>query len=232
LFTCEEELRLARESFTPYKPQQELNIGYGIAAPPARTSAMTTAFTAQCPETAGKPYVLFLSRIHEKKGVDILVRAYNQLCATRKDVPLLVIAGPGLDTPYGAQVKDLASGNGRILFPSMLLGDTKWGAFYGCDAFVLPSHQENFGIAVAEALACAKPVLISNQVNIWREIQQEGGGLVAPDTEDGIHALLNGWMELASDKKAGMGVRARTAYEKYFSIDQAAQRMKAVLQNK
>lgn len=53
----------------------------------------------------------------------------------------------------------------------------KWGAFGAADVFVLPSHQENFGIAVAEALACGTPVLISNKVNIWREIQAGGGGL-------------------------------------------------------
>ena len=64
-------------------------------------------------------------------------------------------------------------------------GEDKWGAFHAADAFVLPSHQENFGVAVAEALACGLPVLISDKVNIWREIQEDGAGLVAEDTEEG-----------------------------------------------
>ncbi len=62
----------------------------------------------------------------------------------------------------------------------MLTGDLKWGAFRAAEAFVLPSHQENFGIAVVEALACGKPVLISDKVNIWREIVEDGAGLCRP----------------------------------------------------
>lgn len=64
----------------------------------------------------------------------------------------------------------------------MLQGDVKWGAVHGCEEFVLPSRQENFAIAVVEALACGKPVLISDQVNIWREIAEDGAGLVGGDT--------------------------------------------------
>ena len=56
----------------------------------------------------------------------------------------------------------------------MLTGNLKWGAFAAADAFMLPSHQENFGIAVVEALACGIPVLISNKINIWREIVDDG----------------------------------------------------------
>jgi hypothetical protein len=76
----------------------------------------------------------------------------------------------------------------------MLSGAAKWGALYGCEAFVLPSHQENFGIAVVEALACGKPVLISDQVNIWREIVEDGAGLVEGDTEEGVEKLLRNFL--------------------------------------
>jgi hypothetical protein len=60
---------------------------------------------------------------------------------------------------------------------------------------VLPSHQENFGIAVVEALACGKPVLISDQVNIWREIVEDGAGMVEGDTEEGVEKLLRRFFE-------------------------------------
>jgi hypothetical protein len=83
----------------------------------------------------------------------------------------------------------------------MLAGDSKWGALYGCEAFVLPSHQENFGIAVVEALACGKPVLISDQVNIWREIVEDGVGMVEGDTEEGVEKLLRRFLD-------GMGQEA------------------------
>lgn len=60
----------------------------------------------------------------------------------------------------------------------MLTGNAKWGAIYNCEIFILPSHQENFGIAIAEAMGCRKPVLISKHVNIWNEIYNSSSGLI------------------------------------------------------
>src|SRR5688572_26443283 len=68
-FTCEEELLLAREPFRPYLPQRELNVKYGIENPPENSWEMREAFLRRCPQAYDKPYILFLSRIHEKKGV-------------------------------------------------------------------------------------------------------------------------------------------------------------------
>ncbi|MBA4057282.1 MAG: glycosyl transferase family 1 [Marivirga sp.] len=227
LFTCEAELLLAREPFRPYHPKRELNIGFGIERPPAFESKMHQAFLKQCPELKDQKYFLFLSRIHEKKGVDLLVKAYARVY--KEGYPKLVIAGPGLDSAYGRKISQLIYENdeikGAVSTPGMLAGDSKWGAFYGCEAFVLPSHQENFGIAVVEALACAKPVLISNQVNIWHEIQSEGAGLIGDNTLDGTCRLFENWNSLSSDEKVEMGSKAVDSFEKLFAIGPAAARM-------
>ena len=224
LFTCEEELLLARKPFRPYHPKRELNVGLGIEHPPAFSRDMTESFLKKCPEVRDQPYILFLSRIHEKKGVDLLISAYAKVY--EKGSPKLVIAGPGYDSPYGQKLKELINENGKIkdavLFPGILSGDSKWGAFYGCDAFVLPSHQENFGIAVAEALACCKPVLISNQVNIWREIQEGNGGIVAADTIEGTIDLLERWKNLNTDKRIEMATDAGKLFERSFAIASVA----------
>jgi glycosyltransferase involved in cell wall biosynthesis len=229
LFTCEAELLLAREPFKPYLPKKELNIGYGIQAPPVYNDRMNEAFTKLCPVVKDQPYLLFLSRIHEKKGVDLLVKAYLHLQHQGMDLPHLVIAGPGLDTDFGMHVAEIAKDSNTIHFPGMLTGAAKWGAFYGCDAFVLPSHQENFGIAVAEALACAKPVLISNQVNIWREIHHGNAGLVSDDTEAGTMQLLENWLKLSIVEQKQMGENANAAYMQYYAVEKAAQQMKDIL---
>jgi glycosyltransferase involved in cell wall biosynthesis len=221
-FTCEEELRLARETFRPYHPQKEINVGYGIMPPPAYRAAIGEAFLEKCPGVKGQPYLLFLSRIDPKKGVDLLLKAWAGVCKSGSGmVPKLVIAGPGLESAYGQQMQRLAGelfAPGNVFWPGMLTGDAKWGALHGCEAFALTSHQENFGIAVAEALACGKPVLISNQINIWREIAEDKAGLVAPDTEAGAEQLVNEWQNLSAAAKAQMGRNATTAFEKRFSI--------------
>ncbi|MGA0556491.1 glycosyltransferase [Larkinella sp. VNQ87] len=232
-FTCETELLLARETFQPYKPQQEINVGYGIETPGPYTAEMQEAFLRKCPEVANKPYLLFLSRIHPKKGVDLLVRAYLELKKAGLSLPKLVVAGPGMEADFGQSVRQLVSREqafqNDIFFPGMMTGDAKWGAFYGCEAFFLPSHQENFGIAVAEALACGKPVLISDQVNIWREIQTGEGGLVAANSLEGVRLLLQQWAKLTPTDKETMAKRAKATFEQNFSIGPAALRFKEAI---
>ena len=234
LFTCAQELSLAREPFRPYRPKQELDVGMGVEAPPTQQAGMVPAFLERCPQVAGRPYLLFMSRLHDKKGVDLLIRAYVQLRTEHKQrasddpMPALVVAGPGLDTPYGAELQALAAAcPADIHFPGMLSGDAKWGALYGCDAFVLPSHQENFGIAVVEAMACGRPVLISNQVNIWRECQP--GGVIADDTSVGTLNLLTKWRSLSPEQRAELGTEALAAYQRNFAVDEAARRLNAAI---
>jgi glycosyltransferase involved in cell wall biosynthesis len=231
LFTCQTELLLARETFKPYKPKKEYDVGYGIDAPPKYHDGMSVAFNKLCPDLNGAPYLLFLSRIHTKKGLNLLIDAYLNLYESNSnneaDIPKLVIAGPGLDTNYGQSLQNKVSAKSKakqnIFFTGMLTNDSKWGAFYGCEAFVLPSHQENFGIAVVEALACGKPVLISNQVNIWREIINEGAGLVENDDKQGAQNLLKKWLMISQGEKIQMGINALATFHKYFAISKIAQ---------
>ena len=257
LFTCEAELLLARQPFQPYKPMQEKVVGLGVSIPPPYKLAMRPAFLAHCAGFGSQPYILYLGRIHEKKGIDLLLQAYASIAAdfkkaprnaasTKDDasealnhkqacsLPLLVIAGPGLDTPYGRRLQRVASENptirSSVFFPGMLTGDAKWGAYYGCEVFALPSHQENFGIAVVEALACRKPVLISNQVNIWREIQTTGAGLVADNTLEGTRALLENWCNLTQAAKLAMGEQSHITYREHFAVEPAARKLKSALQ--
>jgi glycosyltransferase involved in cell wall biosynthesis len=104
----------------------------------------------------------------------------------------------------------------------MLRNEMKWGAFYSAEAFVLPSHQENFGIAVAEALGCGLPALISDKVNIWREVQSNRAGLVAPDTLQGTLTLLDEWLSLTSAERCAMGDAARELFMRRFTVDAMA----------
>ena len=104
----------------------------------------------------------------------------------------------------------------------MLQRAMKWGAFYSAEAFILPSHQENFGIAVAEALACGLPVLISDRVNIWREVRAAGAGLGAPDTLEGTAQLLTEWLSQTVAQRREMAIRSRELFHRQFTVDAMA----------
>jgi len=228
LFTCQEELRLAKTTFTPYSPNNEINVGYGVTAPPAEDAVIQEAFFSKFPQIEKNNYILFLSRVNEKKGVDLLVNAYIELLKINSNMPLLVIAGPGLDTIYGEGLQKLVNNAGvseKVIFTGMLTGSAKWGAIYGSQVFILPSHQENFGIAVAEALACGKAVLITNQINIWKEIEEGKGGVVNTDTQEGVTDLLKAWLLMDDLKKAEMGSNAKKVYEQHYAIEKAAMQL-------
>lgn len=230
LFTCEVELELAKGTFTPYKPKREINVSYGIPAPPSFAASMREAFSKKCPQPQSEPYFIFLSRINYKKGVDILIDAYDTIVQEAEAkgilIPNLVIAGPELETEFGQMIKAKVSNNPRlshrVCFPGMLTGEAKWGAFYGSEAFILPSHQENFGIAVAEALACGVPVLISDQVNIWTEIKAGNAGLIENDNYEGVLNLFRNWLQLEHTQKTAMRSNAKMVYESNFAVEPAA----------
>jgi len=229
IFTCEDECLLARQSFWLYKAN-EVVTAYGTSSPPANGSVLAQCFLAKHPHLQNKRIVLFLSRIQEKKGCDLLLDAFAQVAKTDQSLHL-VIAGPdqaGWVVTLRAQAEKLGIAD-RISWPGMLQGDDKWGAFYAAEVFCLPSHQENFGIVVAEALACGKPVLISNKVNIWREIEADAAGFVDEDTVDGTVRNLRRWLALEGDSFAEMSERARQCFATRFHIRRAAERLVEII---
>lgn len=225
LFTCETEKLLAKETFPNYNPKKEMIVSLGVETPPAFKHTMQTAFLSKAVLVNNQNYILFLSRIQQKKGVDILVKTYIALQKEGLRLPYLVIAGPGLETEYGKSIVQMCANYTNIIFTGMLTGDAKWGAFYGCDAFILPSHQENFGIAVVEAMACGKPVLISREVNIYKEIVEEKAAFAQADTFEGTKTLLQEWLNLSLENKNLMSFSALRAYDKLFSIKNATAKL-------
>jgi glycosyltransferase involved in cell wall biosynthesis len=178
-----------------------------------------------------------------------LIKAYAAVChqksatgqspepsspdAPDSPIPCLVIAGPGLETEYCREMQKLSADllpSNSVFWPGMLTGDAKWGALYHAEAFVLTSHQENFGIAVVEALACETPVLISNQINIWQQIEDDHAGLVAADTLEGAALLFRRWRDLSPQEKTMMRRAAKASYLNRFGIASNARRLLANLQ--
>jgi glycosyltransferase involved in cell wall biosynthesis len=151
------------------------------------------AFRSRYPATGQRRIVLFLGRLHHKKGLELLIPAFDE--AALGDT-LLVIAGPDSDG-YRAKLEAQIAARRlteRVLFTGMLHGADRVAAFADADLFVLPSYQENFGIAVVEALAAGTPVLISDQVNIWQDIAAASvGGVVKTDANQ-LASELRRWM--------------------------------------
>jgi glycosyltransferase involved in cell wall biosynthesis len=219
LFTCETERRLAPESFR-MPAWNAAVVPYGSERPKGDIGPQIEAFYQMCPAARERRILLYLGRIHPKKGCDLLIEAFGSVAGAFPEVDL-VMAGPDAGMRARLEASVAAAGlSQRVHWPGLLTGDAKWGAFHASEVFVLPSHQENFGIAVAEALACKRPVLISDQVNIWPEIQSDGAGLVAPDTLEGTELLLKRWLALDETGRSEMQQRARACFDNRYDLDQ------------
>jgi len=222
-FTCREEERLAREAFAPF-PARGYVVPYCVADPGTDRSRDIEKFLAAFPACRGKRCLLFLSRIHVKKGCDILLKAFAQVFGDSASEHHLIMAGPD-SMGWRSELEGLSRELGiaeHVTWTGMLRGALKWGAFGVAEAFVLPSHQENFGIAVVESLACGVPVLITRRVNIWREIEEDGAGIATEDDESAFAGVLSAWSTKSADERRMMRRKARDCYQRRFHPERAA----------
>ena len=222
IFTSEEEKNIAAKTFKNYNPKQTLNLGYGIDVP-------INTFK----QTVKKDYFIFLGRYDEKKGIDTIINAYKKLVQENSTIPQLVIAGPGLDAPYGQYIQRLVNdsdvlGN-HVELKEMVSGEEKWKLLANAKAMILWSHQENFGISVAESLGLGTPVLLSKQVNIWTEIVSNKAGLAEDDTEENLIQVIKSFCKLSQYEFEQMCTNAIKTYEYNYTPHLYAKRLHAIL---
>jgi glycosyltransferase involved in cell wall biosynthesis len=231
LFTCEEEKILARQSFSRYKVRERV-LNYGIFTPDLDLAGATVEFLEKFPNLRGKRIAIAMGRVHPKKGIDILIEAFAQSLGRYPEWEL-VIAGPD-QIGQQAELQALAMRLGvaeKITWTGMIGGALKWGALAASEVFVLPSHQENFGIVVAEALACRLPVIISDKVNIWREIKRHGAGLICSDSVESTRNSLNQWSGITDGELAAMRVRSMECFNECFNYDMIAEKVLGVTES-
>lgn len=145
----------------------------------------------------GRRRMLFLSRMNEKKGVQNLVEAWNKVRPSGWCCELVYSVGNSIDEEYERKVKQRVQDLGlqdSFIFTGALDNDAKWVAYRRADAFVLPTHTENFGIVIAEALYAGLPVLTTKMAP-WQGLVEHDCGLWV---DDNLRAISDGLQELAS----------------------------------
>lgn len=164
-----------------------------------------------------KPYVLVLSRLHPKKALDVLIEAFQSLIKAEKFARWrLVIAGDG-PPDYVAKLKAQVSPTDQIVFTGWLDDDKKHEVLGGASLLALPSHQENFGLCVMEALSHSVPVLVSPNVNLATEIVSANAGWISAIDQDALATrlaeALSDEEELVKRGRAGKQLSQRYSWE-------------------
>ncbi len=178
-------------------------------------------FRSRQPGPGDRPYMLFLSRLHYKKGLDLLADAFAIIAAKHAQIDL-VVAGPdgGEEQPFRERIERLGL-TGRTWITGPLYGAEKWSAVAGATVFCLPSRQEGFSVAILEALACRVPVVVSENCH-FPEVAEVGAGRVVALNVTAVAGALD---ELLRDyewrNRAGQAgqdlVRTRFTWEKIAS---------------
>lgn len=219
--THTEEERLARETCRGLP--KAFMTPLGADDPPDERGRLAEEFFAAHPELQGRPIVLFLSRLHEKKGLDLLIPAFARVHAANPRAVLFLV-GSGEPT-YEGQLRQCADRSGAgdsIVFAGTLREREKWAAMAAADVFVLPSYQENFALVVVDALNIGLPVVLSSRVNICDDVVSAGAGLRceldAVDIAEQIGSLLTD-----AGLRESMGQNGRELVQEQFTWARCAE---------
>lgn len=176
-------------------PVEQIVIRYnGVEVDPAAASVARGSFRSKWAIPPNDAMVLFVSRLIPRKGADILIQAFSQVCPTSGT---LVIAGPEGEAGYLSYLKKCANESGvsnRVIFTGPVYDAEKSSMYADSDVFVLPSRYENFANVVAEAVACDVPVVVSNMCGIHSLIEGRAGLVISAAREPlaaALHRMLN-----------------------------------------
>jgi glycosyltransferase involved in cell wall biosynthesis len=178
------------------------------------------------PASGSKKTLLFLSRIHPVKGLENLIHAWQQVKHPDWQV---IIAGPG-DAAYIAELNNLVQKLGLtdyFIFKEALYGDDKWSLMASADVFVLPSFNENFGLVIAEALACHVPVITTTATPWEGLLTHDCGWWVEVGVEPLIKAL-NEVTQLTTEQLKSKGKNCRVFVENEFNWQESTLKMKSL----
>jgi len=195
IYTTAEEARLATTGSLSLP--EGVVIPLGGDAPDQNSKELASRFFEKFPKARDRRQLLFLGRLHFKKGLDRILAVLPSIMQVFPDV-LLTVVGNGAPE-FEKMLKSTITAKGlenSVMLTDRLDGDAKWGAYSTAELFLLPSRQENFAITVAEAMQMGVPVVISNKVNTWPYVKDAGAGIVLDDEwimnslEDCILSLL------------------------------------------
>ena len=198
----------------------------GFAQPVAIIPIGITTPKIEC-QREKKKYIVFLSRLHKKKGLEMLFAAWNQL-AQKFDGWELKIAGP-LDSPYARGIVNKVFDDKlpRVEFLGEVLGKEKELLLSNAAVFILPSYSENFGIAVAEALAHGVPVITTRETP-WEGVEENKCGWWVDATTKSIADAMRIAMTMPMEQLNAMGIRGSKWMKSEYSWVSVAQKMMEV----
>jgi len=218
LFTSKKEKELASVPYRPFSINSEI-INHGVAKKNYKQRILKRTFNNLLKNNREKKIVLFLSRIHVKKGCDVLIKSFAKSFKDNKDV-ILVMAGDDKNK-HAIELKKLVSNLKlkNIMWTGFINDIQKWSLLEHSDVCCFPSNSENFGTSIVESLSCGTPVIISNKVNIYEIIYKYKAGLIGNNNVKDTTKNLLKWYKLSANKKKKLKQNAMKCFERNFNVN-------------
>ncbi|MEL6383929.1 MAG: hormogonium polysaccharide biosynthesis glycosyltransferase HpsP [Cyanobacteria bacterium J06626_18] len=212
-FTSAQEASVS-ERFSTQTPGIVLPLGVTPLPEPDATIAVRDRFQIPC----DRPILLFMSRLDPKKGLDLLIPALETLQQEGLDFHLMLCGANPQDRQYEQAIHTQIQNSPlqpHTTLTGFVSGDLKTALLNTADLFVLPSYYENFGISVAEAMLAGLPVVISNQVHIWQDIQQSQSGWICSCSQVSLTDQLRDALKSPEERRQRGHNAAQAAQKRY-----------------
>ena len=230
LFTSKIEKKLADKNFKSHN-DKGMVLGYGVEGIPKDYNNNKDSFLKKN-KLKKHTYILYIGRFHKKKGIDLLIKSYAKIVKLNQTFKL-VLTGPQneylkKDLFNLIKENDL---NDKVIITGPLYENFKWQLIKNCSVLCLTSHQENFGLVIAEALSCSKPVLITNQVNIHHKINYYKAGFVCEDNLIGVTRMMKKYIDINSRNYNLMCKQAKKCFDDNYKIGKIVYKLLSLLKN-
>ena len=219
LLTSNKEKAQLDDTFVDTKGIKKVFVKYGILKSNPNKKILLSKFNKKFPFLKNKSFYLYLGRLHKQKGADIIIEAVNKI-KLNSNIKILIM-GPFIGSKFENKLKLLVKKyklEKQIFFSNAQFGDIKWGAIYSSKAMLLPSHGENFGISLVEAMSAGKPVLTTFKVNINDIIIKYNAGLISRDNLTNFSKILLQFQTLNKKKKNQISNNALKCFKDNFDI--------------
>ena len=218
ILTSEGEKKSLKHTFVNTNGIRKTVVRYGINQPKFNKNKALRYFYKKFPNLKNKRFLLFLGRFHEKKGCDILIEAIKKLSDQNINIKVLLA---GSNNNYKKKLMDLSDNYGlknNIFWSDIILNNLKWGAISASIGMVLPSHGENFGVALVESLSCSKPVLTTNKVNIYKEILKFNAGFISKNEINSFAKILKRFENLTKKQIKKLSTNSFKCFKHNFDL--------------
>jgi len=214
----EKEVLHLKNTFVDTKELNIKKVNYGIIPKKINLKKSKIAFLKKFNFLKKKKTIIYIGRIHPKKGCDLLVQAFKDL--KKKHNYKLLIAGE-INNNYARQLVKFVEKNNlknKVYFLGFLKDHLKWGAISFSKCSILPSHGENFGVSVIESLSVKTPVICSNKVGVYNKIKKFNSGIIINDNKKSIQEGLEKFINLDLKKLKKLKQNCKICFNVNFNL--------------